>query len=38
MAAKIYPVIWQDNKVKLIDQTLLPQQFNIVEIIPVFVV
>ena len=32
MAAKIYPVIWQDNKVKLIDQTLLPQQFNILEI------
>ena len=28
----IYPVIWQDNKVKLIDQTLLPQKFNVVEI------
>ena len=28
----IYPVVWQDNKVKLIDQTRLPQQYNIVEI------
>lgn len=28
----IYPVIWHKNKVKLIDQTRLPQQLNIVEI------
>ena len=32
MTTKIYPVIWQDDKVKLIDQTLLPQRFNVVEI------
>ena len=31
-ASTIYPVIWQDNKVKLIDQTLLPHRYNIVEI------
>ena len=28
----IYPVIWQENKVLLIDQTRLPEEYNIVEI------
>ena len=28
----IYPVVWQNDKVKLIDQTHLPQKYNIVEI------
>lgn len=28
----IYPVIWQKDRVKLIDQTLLPQQYAMVEI------
>jgi methylthioribose-1-phosphate isomerase len=32
MTETIYPVIWHENKVKLIDQTRLPQQLNIVEI------
>ncbi|VEP18473.1 Methylthioribose-1-phosphate isomerase [Hyella patelloides LEGE 07179] len=31
-SATIYPVIWHDNKVKLIDQTRLPQRYNVVEI------
>jgi methylthioribose-1-phosphate isomerase len=32
MTETIYPVIWHKDKVKLIDQTRLPQQLNIVEI------
>ena len=28
----IYPVIWQENKVLLIDQTRLPEEYNFVEI------
>ena len=28
----IYPVVWQNDKVILIDQTHLPQQYNVVEI------
>lgn len=32
MASEIYPVIWQDDKVFLIDQTRLPKEYSIVEI------
>ena len=32
MAKTIYPVIWQDDKVRLIDQTRLPQEYTVVEI------
>jgi methylthioribose-1-phosphate isomerase len=28
----VYPVVWQENRVLLIDQTRLPQEFNYVEI------
>ncbi len=28
----IYPVIWQENKVLLIDQTRLPEEYSVVEI------
>ena len=31
-STNIYPVIWQANKVLLIDQTRLPEEYNIVEI------
>ena len=31
-SSHIYPVIWQDNKVLLIDQTRLPAEYNIVAI------
>ena len=31
-SSNIYPVIWQENKVLLIDQTRLPDEYNIVEI------
>ncbi|HAC64314.1 MAG TPA: S-methyl-5-thioribose-1-phosphate isomerase [Cyanothece sp. UBA12306] len=32
LSKPIYPVIWQDNKVLLIDQTVLPNQYEMVEI------
>ena len=31
-SANIYPVVWHQDKVILIDQTLLPQEYNVVEI------
>ena len=31
-SANIYPVVWHEDKVILIDQTLLPQEYNVVEI------
>jgi methylthioribose-1-phosphate isomerase len=31
-ASSIYPVVWQDNHVRLIDQTRLPGEFSVVEI------
>ena len=31
-SSHIYPVIWQENKVLLIDQTRLPEEYNFVEI------
>ncbi len=32
MTSPVYPVVWQNNRVVLIDQTRLPQQYNLVEI------
>ncbi len=32
MTSPVYPVVWQNNRVVLIDQTQLPQQYNLVEI------
>ncbi|MEC4983674.1 MAG: S-methyl-5-thioribose-1-phosphate isomerase [Oscillatoria sp. PMC 1068.18] len=32
MSSPVYPIVWQDNKVRLIDQTRLPGEYTVVEI------